>query len=330
MFGQPLPPRRSAGGAGGRHRHGAPAFHARRKHERAGEHRARHRGALAPRSRPSRGAGADRAARPAISDLPSTRIARSAALSVGERQRVEILKALYRDARDPDPRRADRGADAAARPRRCFATLTHARRARACRSSSSPTSSPKSWPSATASWCCAAAGSSASATTGRTDRAELAALMVGRKSSRRRSRRRPAGRPVLELEDVSTPARGAGAGLERCLARPCARGEITGSGRRLRQRPGGAGRIAVGHRAPGDGPHPGRRPAPRAGRRARHLAMASARIPEDRHAIGTIGDMTRHGKRHRRALSLPTASAASAFSTGRRPGAFAAAYHRRL
>ena len=28
-------------------------------------------------------------------------------------QRVEILKALYRDARDPHPRRADRGADAA-------------------------------------------------------------------------------------------------------------------------------------------------------------------------------------------------------------------------
>ena len=34
-------------------------------------------------------------------------------LSVGEQQRVEILKALYREARDPDPRRADRGADAA-------------------------------------------------------------------------------------------------------------------------------------------------------------------------------------------------------------------------
>ena len=30
-------------------------------------------------------------------------------LSVGEQQRVEILKALYREARDPDPRRADRG-----------------------------------------------------------------------------------------------------------------------------------------------------------------------------------------------------------------------------
>ena len=34
-------------------------------------------------------------------------------LPVGEQQRVEILKALYRGARDPDPRRADRRADAA-------------------------------------------------------------------------------------------------------------------------------------------------------------------------------------------------------------------------
>ena len=34
-------------------------------------------------------------------------------LSLGEQQRVEILKALYREARDPDPRRADRRADAA-------------------------------------------------------------------------------------------------------------------------------------------------------------------------------------------------------------------------
>ena len=34
-------------------------------------------------------------------------------LSVGEQQRVEILKVLYRELADPDPRRADRGADAA-------------------------------------------------------------------------------------------------------------------------------------------------------------------------------------------------------------------------
>ena len=40
-------------------------------------------------------------------------------LSVGEQQRVEILKALYQEARDPDPRRADRGADAARGRQRC-------------------------------------------------------------------------------------------------------------------------------------------------------------------------------------------------------------------
>ena len=44
-------------------------------------------------------------------------------LSLGEQQRVEILKALYREARDPDPRRADRGADAAGGRRRSSTTL---------------------------------------------------------------------------------------------------------------------------------------------------------------------------------------------------------------
>ena len=44
-------------------------------------------------------------------------------LPVGMRQRVEILKALYRDARRPDPRRADRRADAAGDARNCSSTM---------------------------------------------------------------------------------------------------------------------------------------------------------------------------------------------------------------
>ena len=43
----------------------------------------------------------------------STRTRTVENISVGQQQRVEILKALYRKRRHPDPRRADRGADAA-------------------------------------------------------------------------------------------------------------------------------------------------------------------------------------------------------------------------
>jgi general nucleoside transport system ATP-binding protein len=45
--------------------------------------------------------------------LPVNPDARVADLSVGERQRVEILKALYREGAHPDPGRADRRAGAA-------------------------------------------------------------------------------------------------------------------------------------------------------------------------------------------------------------------------
>ena len=57
----------------------------------------------AARDAPGRGAG--RALRPDVD--PSARIWQ---LSVGQQQRVEILKALSREAPHPDPRRADRGA----------------------------------------------------------------------------------------------------------------------------------------------------------------------------------------------------------------------------
>ncbi len=56
---------------------------------------------------------ARRGARPSATGCAVDPRARIWQLSVGEQQRVEILKALYREARDPDPRRADRGPDAA-------------------------------------------------------------------------------------------------------------------------------------------------------------------------------------------------------------------------
>ena len=55
-------------------------------------------------------------------------------IGVGQQQRVEILKALYRARARPDPRRADRGADAAG-GRRAVRRAAHARRAAARRSS---------------------------------------------------------------------------------------------------------------------------------------------------------------------------------------------------
>ena len=73
-------------------------------------------------------------------------------ISVGQQQRVEILKALYRERRHPHPRRADRGADAAGGAASCSRSCA-ADGARACRSSSSATSSTRCSRSPTGSPC---------------------------------------------------------------------------------------------------------------------------------------------------------------------------------
>ncbi len=85
---------------------------------------------------------ADRRARDLSSSFnfaidPDARGARTS--RVGQQQRVEILKALYRSARHPRPRRADRRPDAAGGARSCSRSCARSC-ARACRSSSSPTS----------------------------------------------------------------------------------------------------------------------------------------------------------------------------------------------
>ena len=81
----------------------------------------------------------DRGANSGWRSIPTRAVSR---LSVGERQRVEILKALYRDARilildEPTAVLTPQETEA------LFATLRDARRRRACRSSSSATSSPR-------------------------------------------------------------------------------------------------------------------------------------------------------------------------------------------
>ena len=111
--------------------------------------------------------------------LPVDPAARIWQLSVGEQQRVEILKLLYRNATRADTRRTDRGADA---PRSRAALHDDAadggrgpvgdlRVAQAPRGESSLGSSDR---------CCAAARASASSHTRDTEAKDLARMMVGR------------------------------------------------------------------------------------------------------------------------------------------------------
>ena len=76
---------------------------------------------------------------PRRSGSQSTRTRSIQDITVGQQQRVEILKALYRQRRHPHPRRADGGADAAGGERAVRDPPLRSR-ARGCRSSSSATS----------------------------------------------------------------------------------------------------------------------------------------------------------------------------------------------
>ena len=82
-----------------RHRHGAPALHAGRQPDRPGEHRpratSRHRSVASTSARPR--SASTSCPRPTGSTSTPTRLVET--LGVGERQRVEIIKVLYRGAR---------------------------------------------------------------------------------------------------------------------------------------------------------------------------------------------------------------------------------------
>jgi ABC-type uncharacterized transport system ATPase subunit len=212
-----------------------------------------------------------------------------ATLSVGERQRVEILKALYRNARilildEPTAVLTPAETDA------LFATLKLlvgeglaiifiSHKLHEVMAASDRVLVLRSGKLA------------GERVTASSSRAELAALMVGQEVRPAKVSPPNPGRPLLILRDVSTAPRGSGSPLDR-VSLTLTGGEITGlagvSGNGQAalaaliagtERPL-SGDIMLADGAAGDW-------SPRAA-----LAAGIARIPEDRHAVGTIGDMS--------------------------------------
>ena len=215
--------------------------------------------------------------------------ARVGSLSVGERQRVEILKALYRDARilildEPTAVLTPQETDA------LFETL---RKAIAAGLSIIFISHKLHEVMAIADRCIVLRHGKVvgEVDTHTTDRAKLAALMVGGEVELPKAEARPAGPALMRLDKVSTRARGTTTGLRKVTLDLCA-GQIvglagvSGNGQAALSdlvsgliRPD-AGRIEV----LGDNPQSW---TPR-----QALKHHIARIPEDRHKTGTISDFT--------------------------------------
>ncbi|MBL9048828.1 MAG: ABC transporter ATP-binding protein [Tabrizicola sp.] len=213
--------------------------------------------------------------------------ARVGSLSVGERQRVEILKALYRDARilildEPTAVLTPQETDA------LFETL---RKAVALGLSIIFISHKLHEVMAIADRCIVLRHGKVvgEVNTHATDRASLAALMVGSAVTLPKAEARVAGPVLLRLDHVSTRARGTATGLSDLSLDLCS-GQITGlagvsgNGQAVLAdlisglvRPD-AGRIEIA----------GVEPASWSPRQA--LNHHIARIPEDRHKTGTISD----------------------------------------
>lgn len=215
---------------------------------------------------------------------PNAKVGR---LSVGERQRVEILKALYRDAKilildEPTAVLTPQEAEA------LFATLDEA----IATGLSVIFISHKLHEVMSISHRVLVLRHGklvAERTTQQTDREELAALMVGAEVSTPKIESRAPGAPLLSLRHVSTPDQGAAPGLKALNLELCA-GQITGLAG-----VSGNGQAALSDLLSGlSSPTQGEmllggdaldRWTPRDA-----VASGIARIPEDRHKTGTIAD----------------------------------------
>ncbi|MFW2586897.1 ABC transporter ATP-binding protein [Sagittula sp. SSi028] len=213
--------------------------------------------------------------------------ARIATLSVGERQRVEILKALYRDARvlildEPTAVLTPQEADG------LFATLRQA----IARGLSIVFISHKLHEVMAISDRVVVLRHGklvATRTTADTTREELARLMVGGEVQRPAFDAAPAGPVVLRLDRVSTKARGTQTPL-RQVSLDLHAGQITGLAGVSGNGQAALSDLLSGMIAPSAGQMTlGDAPVDRWSPRDA-IARGIARIPEDRHATGTIAD----------------------------------------
>jgi ABC-type uncharacterized transport system ATPase subunit len=208
-------------------------------------------------------------------------------LTVGERQRVEILKALYRDARilildEPTAVLTPQESDA------LFDTL---RKATAMGLSVIFISHKLHEVMAIADRCIVLRHGrvAGEVDTHSTDKTQLAVLMVGGELSLPRAERRAPGAPQLRLDGVSTPDRGAAPGLKSVTLELRA-GQITGLAGVSGNGQAALAEIIAGLTLPTDGVVflNGNRVTNWSPRNA--LAHGIARIPEDRHHQGSIAD----------------------------------------
>jgi simple sugar transport system ATP-binding protein len=208
-------------------------------------------------------------------------------LSVGERQRVEILKALYRDARilildEPTAVLTPQEAEA------LFATL---RRATALGLSVIFISHKLHEVMAIADRCLVLRHGRVvgEVDTHQTDKARLAALMVGGELTLPRAEARTAGPALMRLDDACTPDRGAAPGLKRVTLALHA-GQITGLAGVSGNGQAALADIVSGLALPASGTislrgNPITHWSPREA-----VGQGVGRIPEDRHHTGSIAD----------------------------------------
>ena len=168
-------------------------------------------------------------------------------LSVGERQRVEIVRCLLQRAAPADHGRADLGADAAGGARRC-STCCAGWPPRAAACSTSATSWRRSGAVRRAPRCCAAGAWSAHCDPRETGRSAMAELMIGGALPETRRGAAVPGAACLEVAGLTLPADEPFGTTLRDISLALRDGRDPRHRRRRRQRPegtaGGAGRRA--------------------------------------------------------------------------------------